>query len=312
MKKILVPIDFSDCSISALHVAADIAKRTQAKISVLNVYDVPAILHPTNLLDPIPMPVARLEDDIRRDILKSTTEKIKSLMSQVHIDQWDWDNQIIVREGNPQSIILEEASKSKYGLVVMGTKGAHTKRIPIMGSVTCNTLRKSMTPVLAVPIHYKSKSRIEKILYATDLKHGEFEALGKLADLANVYHSEITVVHAIDTDKAAASMDLVSKKKEQLSKMVQSIPYPNDLKKSEILYVDDALVGIRDYVKENEIGLICMTTHTQGVLEVMLKKSITRLVVLYSEVPVMAFNDTNVTDFDDEHRKMEPIMADIF
>ena len=43
MKKILVPTDFSECSINALNAAIKIARKVSAEIELVHVYDRPVI-----------------------------------------------------------------------------------------------------------------------------------------------------------------------------------------------------------------------------------------------------------------------------
>src|SRR4051812_14160560 len=65
MKNILVPTDFSQCSINALHHAAALAKLTGSKIYLVHVYQVPV---PSSDFPVVDFPVEDMEKEFEKDM----------------------------------------------------------------------------------------------------------------------------------------------------------------------------------------------------------------------------------------------------
>ena len=137
-KRMLVPLDFSDCFLEAAEYAVMIAKRTQARIRLLHV------LEPVSYgLDFTLSPIAP-RDDMRERI----TTRLKGLVSTITPEQVSADFE--VRGGLPADSILESARDEPADLIIMGTHGRRGLSHVLWGSVAESVLRKSHCPVLTV------------------------------------------------------------------------------------------------------------------------------------------------------------------
>lgn len=134
-KQIVVPVDFSDCSLDALEYGTYIAKDFDASLTLLHVLESVAYDD-----DPMLARHGRLMDGIDSQ-LRSYARAIQSV--GVSVRQF-------IRDGVPADTILECGRTSDCDLIVMGTHGRRGISHVMWGSVAEAVLRRSTCPVLAV------------------------------------------------------------------------------------------------------------------------------------------------------------------
>lgn len=137
IRSILVPIDFSEASRSALSLAVDFGRTFGAPVTLLHVYGVPARILP-------PGYVARPEE--MQEIADRATRALETLRRQSSGP--DVEVRAIATLGIPENEILERARD--FDLVVMGTHGRTGMSHFLLGSVTARVLARSPCPVLTV------------------------------------------------------------------------------------------------------------------------------------------------------------------
>lgn len=142
---ILVPVDFSHCSTAALDYAVDLAHRLGAKMSVLHVFEVPALVAPDLIVTIPDRPTQTIADWVQHEARVSMEE----LMSKMRRPEGlEVDYKVIGGEA-PESIVAE-AAQSGASLIVMGTHGRRGLAHLMMGSVAERTLRIAPCPVVTV------------------------------------------------------------------------------------------------------------------------------------------------------------------
>jgi nucleotide-binding universal stress UspA family protein len=136
--RILVPIDFSDCSIEALEYAALVAQRTKASLLLLHV------LEPVSYGLDFTLPHVATREQTKHVI----TERLSGLaaaLTAAHVK-----SEYLIHGGIPSDSILEVARTEQVNLIVMGTHGRRGLAHAFCGSVAEFILRKSPYPVLTV------------------------------------------------------------------------------------------------------------------------------------------------------------------
>jgi len=138
LDRIVVPVDFSDCSLDALEYAVAVAQRAQASVMLLHV------MEPVSYgLDfTVPLPAAREHDR------KTLTERLAGLVAA--LEAANVKSESLVRGGLPRDSILEAARAWSADLIVMGTHGRRGLSHALYGSVVESVLRKSHCPILTV------------------------------------------------------------------------------------------------------------------------------------------------------------------
>ena len=138
-KKVLVPCDFSDCSVAALAQAAALAKLTGGTLVLLHVIEP---VTPGFLMEGT---VSRQTQGLLRERAgHKLTALGKSQAGGVHLGR------PLIKAGKPWEVIVATASKAGADLIVLGTHGYTGLKHAVLGSVAERVVRHAACPVLTV------------------------------------------------------------------------------------------------------------------------------------------------------------------
>lgn len=146
VKKILVPVDFSECSKNALFYALDIARENKAEIFLLHVIDVELVAKLSDL-------GLSSEVDIKKGVERDARAELERMMSEAGRKRRGIRIQEMVDEGIPFIQILKKAKDLGVNLIVMGSFGTSSPmRRLLFGSTVELVLKGVRIPVLCVPL----------------------------------------------------------------------------------------------------------------------------------------------------------------
>ena len=140
IQRILIPVDFSETSVSAAEYGCALAARFAADVTLLHVYS-PGVLA---LPDAVYAPTA--EESLA--MAHAAQAHVESLAAKL-----DRDGVIIhceAVEGLPADAILAWSERTHPDLIVMGTHGRRGVPHLLLGSVAEHTVRHATCPVLTV------------------------------------------------------------------------------------------------------------------------------------------------------------------
>jgi nucleotide-binding universal stress UspA family protein len=138
LERILVPVDFSDCSLDALKYAVVVAKQAQASLMLLHV------------LEPVSygLDFTLGQSRARHLEVETWTKRLEELAATHQHPDMVVESRL--RGGFPADSILDAAKTLPCDLIVMGTHGRRGISHTISGSVAEAVLRKAHCPVIAV------------------------------------------------------------------------------------------------------------------------------------------------------------------
>jgi nucleotide-binding universal stress UspA family protein len=139
MKRILVAIDGSDPSLKAARMAADIALRFGAQLTLVHV--VPKLLLPPDVYG---LTLAEVEKE-HRAYAEKLLQKAVSFLAEPGVD-----TSSTILYGSPAESIAEEAAAQDVGMVVVGSRGHGAVARMFLGSVSDRIVHISPKPVLVV------------------------------------------------------------------------------------------------------------------------------------------------------------------
>jgi nucleotide-binding universal stress UspA family protein len=140
-KSICCPIDFSDASRAAMEVAADLAARTGASLTLLHAYPVPGYTFPDGSVVASPRMLQELAEQSARHLGEWKTRAEALGARTVNAET-------VV--GEPAAEIVAWARERKTDLLVLGTHGRTGLEHALMGSVAERVVRRARCPVLTV------------------------------------------------------------------------------------------------------------------------------------------------------------------
>ncbi len=142
VRRLLVPIDFSEGSVRALAWARALARACDAQIVLLHVVDLGAtwvpLSGPAVYPAPVPPSIAAQVADVARAALEGLEQEAPEV------------SQRIVRTGHPRDVIPEVAREIAADLIVMGSHSRRGVSRLLIGSVAEHVVRHAPVPVLVV------------------------------------------------------------------------------------------------------------------------------------------------------------------
>lgn len=146
IKKILVPVDYSECSRAALAFAAELAWKNDAELDIVHAWD-----RPTYLSDAVMVRHPHGETRSLVEMVRENAERdMDEFVSGSRLPEGlRFEKRVIA--GNPAAMILGELERGRPDLVVLGTHGRTGLPHLLLGSVAEKVVQLSPIPVVTVP-----------------------------------------------------------------------------------------------------------------------------------------------------------------
>ena len=139
LKKILCPIDHSDCSKEALKYAVSFAMKDEAKLYLLHIIDIRSFNDSLVSMSQ-QIPDKETLEQLRMKLLDCIPEDIRD----------DMDVEATVIQGIPFAEIISTAKEKEIDMIVIGSHGRTGISHMMLGSVSEKVVRKAPCPVLTV------------------------------------------------------------------------------------------------------------------------------------------------------------------
>ncbi len=147
LTKLLVPVDFSECSLAAVVTAAELARHFSSELHLLHCSEHAGVASEDLWVGNREAGRGRSLGDLILDNehreMHEFLEKVPEL-SDVHVE-------VGIAKGYPAETICEAAKRGDYDVVVMSTHGRRGFRALLIGSVAERVVRLCERPVLTVP-----------------------------------------------------------------------------------------------------------------------------------------------------------------
>ena len=142
IRRILVPVDFSEHADAVIEWGAHLAEEHGSAIVVLHAYHLPVEFQQ---LEGAYLP-ADFWTNVRQEAERSLDRYVEQLRAR------GFDVEARVREGYPATVIVEEAKSLPADLVVIGTHGLSGLKHLLLGSIAERVVQKAPCPVLTVKV----------------------------------------------------------------------------------------------------------------------------------------------------------------
>jgi nucleotide-binding universal stress UspA family protein len=280
MKKILVPVDFSECSRLAVEFAASFARKSSAEIYLLHVLEsgeTDSGLGSTGTwagaeeVATVPYMIARLK------IIKSQMQDFISKNGLTEIPVHD-----SIEVGDPAAKINHAAEKYAADIIVMGTHGVSGLKEIFIGSTAEKVVQHANRPVLS--IKEKMSSMPANIIFASDFSSEAARVFETVKSFASVFQARIHLLNVVDRD------DEFKKDKSLLNLRAfadrhDAADYPYS-----VLPAEKTEEGILLFSKEINADIIAIGTHGRRGLARFFNGSVSGELVNHSFCPVLTIN----------------------
>ncbi|MFC2355035.1 MAG: universal stress protein, partial [Capnocytophaga ochracea] len=256
-------------SIASLHVAINLAKQHNAKVYVLHAIELPIRL----------MTESQVSVPEAMYFLNLTKQRFNDLKKEI-----DTTVEVIdLVETAPLPEAVEEVVKKYHiDLVFMGSNGASGAKELFIGSNAEKVVRSASVPVLVIKNPHE-KLKIKHMMFGCDFSKRFLKPFEKALKLAKVFGAKVDLVY-VNTPYQFLTTSEINKRMEEFLKEAE-----HSHQHFETHVYNDIRVetGILNYVKENNIDLICMFPNGRKGIAHFFNGSISSDLVNHSSTPVL-------------------------
>ncbi|MBO3116071.1 universal stress protein [Winogradskyella sp. DF17] len=260
MKKILVPVDFSDTSKNALLYALDLFEGSQMEITILHIFGT----HSTALM-------MKSIDGI---LIKNAERDLNALIDEIRAKAPSVIFKTKLAKNYAVSTISKLGDSGIYDLIIMGTKGVSGMKEVFMGSVAGGVISNTSAPVIVVPLDYKF-TPLEKVVFAIgDINISDKSKVEPIREIVKTHGSKLEVLH-------------ISEKGEP--DVIDSLKAFEDLnpKFSHKTGSGDLNQHLNVHINNNDVDLLCLMRTKKDFFDRILSSSVTLKQTFNSTVPLL-------------------------
>ncbi|GGC15837.1 MULTISPECIES: universal stress protein [Dyadobacter] len=270
MKKILIPIDFSESSQHIIQVAKAIALKTGAELAIMHTYQ-------TNIAIPVTESTEQVCDDMENSYKQLLNEYVIGAQIEGYQAEGIWESNGI------HTSVLSQASKIKADLIVIGRTGQGNFMDKLIGSSATGIALDAYCPVLVVPSQVET-IKFTRAVYATQLEYEEINILHQVKRLTEQLGTRLTFIKISSLEQPNIQPD-----EQYVQQMINEL----DISASDIVIQKESGVieGIKKYCQQVEADLLIVSTRERGFWEqYIVNPSITKKLVVETDVPLLVFH----------------------
>ncbi len=274
MKRILVPVDFSQHAEYALEVAAILAKRFDSEILVL---------HMLGLSEAYLTKDEAQEAAEAHYYMKLARRRFDNFLDKPYLK--DLKIREMVQNYKIFSELNQVAIENNIDLIIMGSHGTGGLGELFVGSNTEKVVRTSKIPVLVVKVR-RPEFKPSKAVFATDFSSESLEAYQRLTKVLQVWETEVCLVHINLPNERFQS----SREKQLAAQQFIDIAHRGELpENTEIKFASDYSVesGVYFIADDIDADLIALATHGRSGLMHFFKGSVGEDMANHAKLPVL-------------------------
>jgi len=275
MKKIIVPIDFSEYSENALETAAALARKYDAEILALHMLELSNALL-TSTTD---------QNDVEAIFYwKLAEKKFETFLDKDYLKELKVTP--IVKHFKVFSEVNEVAQEHDADLIVMGSHGVSGIKEVLVGSNTEKVVRHSDIPVLVVK-HNPILTDFESVVFACDFSEDAIKPYMNANEMFSKIGTKVHLLYVNIPDAGFRNSAEMEKKVAEFLKLADG----NLEKMKNVTYVSDYSIeeGILNFSNLVGADLIAIATHGRTGLSHFFEGSISEDVANHSTLPVITF-----------------------
>ena len=288
MKKIVVPVDFSENTECTCNYAIHFAEKEETEIMLFHAYMYP--IATADMTDDVVDSSTLITPEIMDSIEKAAKAGMKHLKDR--LDKM-FENEGIknihlktrVTNGMAEYEILDICDTYHPDMVIMSSSGRGHKSDKILGSIALKIMEHATMPVLTIPENTEYE-KIQNVLYITDFDESDISAVENLVEILKPFKVKIHCLHVEHSNKDLIDNLLMDYLKEH---------FEEEFKKGtmffEVIQDKDVLKAVEEYIKDKEINLVALLHHKRRLLSKLFHPSMTKKVFYHTLLPLLTFHD---------------------
>lgn len=286
-KEILIPVDFSDYSLTACEFGFRLARDMDCKVKLLHAFFTP--FYPASVPFGDTFTLQTTDKDLFQDVRNRTEKEMQGLVEKIEsrivsgsIPQISYKTALI--EGLPEEEIITYSKKMRPTAIVMGTRGKNAKDLDLIGSVTAEVMEGCRTPVFAIPegAKIRSLSEMKTIVFLTNFQEREFKAFDIMMKFLKPYPVKVYLAHIAKKEDVWNEIKLSG-----IQKRFSDL-YPQLQIEYKLIDQNEGLeVALDKFTDENKIDMISLSSSRRNIFARIFNPGIARRMIFHSDTPLL-------------------------
>ena len=285
--EVLIPIDFSSYTLKTCEFGFNLAFDIGCDVKLMHAFYTP--FYPVAIPFGDSFAVQTTDKDLYRDIKNKVEGEMKSLIAKIKekiADKTfpDVGFSHILTEGLPEEEIISYSKKIRPKAIVMGTRGSNAKDLDLIGSVTAEVIDGCKTPIFAIPENSKDQdiSQMQRVVFLTNFREREFKAFDMMMSFLKPYPIKVYLAHLAKKEDVWDEIKLSGTEKYLKEQ------YPHlDIEYKLIDQDKELEVALDEFVKENKIDMITLSSSRRGLFARIFNPGIARRMLFHSDTPLL-------------------------
>ncbi|MBK5195532.1 MAG: universal stress protein [Proteiniphilum sp.] len=286
-KEVLIPVDFSDYSLTACEFGFRLAQDLDCTVMLLHAFFTP--FYPASVPFGDSFTLQATDKDIYKDVKAKTEKEMANLVKKIEneITSGSLPNvpyKTALVEGLPEEEIISYSKKMKPTAIVMGTRGRNAKDLDLIGSVTAEVMEGCRTPIFAIPegTTLRGLSEMKNLVFLTNFQEREFKAFDIMMKFLKPYPLKIYLAHIAKKEDVWNEIKLSGIQK-RFSEL-----YPQLQTEYKLIDQNDGMEeSLEKFVEQNKIDLISLSSSRRNIFARMFNPGIARRMLFHSDTPLL-------------------------
>ncbi len=278
MRKILVPVDFSENAFNALKYACQVFKYERSEIFIMHAYADGVYQNNDSMK-------RSFFEELKEEASRNSEKQLKNVLEEIkhHYPNPQHNFKTVSAFGSLIDEINDWVNQENMDIVVMATRGETNDRSITFGSNTLQVLKYINCPVLAIPEGFEYSAPKEVLFptnYLVPYKRRELKLLG---DMSGSFRSTIHMLYIDPIRK-------LSLRQEDNQRFLREC-----LPKAKLIFESteekDKTIAITKYIVHNDIDMLVLVNSRHSYLEDMLGQSTIDKIGLHIKIPFLVMQN---------------------
>ncbi len=290
LKKVLLPVDFSDITDAVIDTAKFIGGKFKPKFYLLHVISplVYVSMPETMVVDVIDVSVVEEIEETKRKAAENFLENLKRRLEGFEVET-------IIDIGSPADIIVEQEEELDVDLTILGGHQKGLVERILLGSTSEAVVKHSKRPVLVVKGHAINK--LENVAIAYDFSEIADSMLEYAKEFLKPFGSKVTLIHVeeeIDLPiLEKLGIDILPQIREKKEKRLNQIKesFEKEGLPCEVVYIEerDPAEGIIEVLQQGNFDMVMVANKGLSGLKRILMGSVSLEVLRKAHIPVFVY-----------------------
>jgi nucleotide-binding universal stress UspA family protein len=287
MKKILVPIDFSDNSNITCTYALEYAKNFTSEILLYHIYFDQIVITDSSFPDTINMNTM-YNEELMKEMLHQSEKKLLELEKKIlaKIKNENIEGVTVRTEvsgGATESELKEMCNIYQPDLVIIGNRG-EGKNIKTWGSISTYLVNHICNPIIIIP-EMKKFPGFSHIMVGVDLEEGNTALIERVLALFNTIPVKLSCVHFLVEKKHKGEEE---ERFRLLRDSFTGKKFAGIISFEMVGIEEDNQKAIDAYIKNHNIELIAFQPHKRNIFYTLFTANITKKNLFATNIPLLA------------------------